>query len=149
MRTTTARPARFSATPACRTNCGPMTEASAEFTEDGFLGGKLRLRQPKSGHRAGHDAILLAAATPARSGDRVLDLGAGVGTAGLAVAARIAEITLVLVEIDQGLVEMAQANAIGNGISAEPHALDVTSGAERFASVGLVPDSVDVVLMNP
>ena len=49
---------------------------AAEITEDGFLGGQLRLRQPKGGHRAGHDAILLAAATPARSGDRVVDLGA-------------------------------------------------------------------------
>ncbi len=56
---------------------------AAEITEDGFLGGQLRLRQPRGGHRAGHDAILLAAATPARSGDRVVDLGAGVGAPGL------------------------------------------------------------------
>ena len=41
-----------------------MTD-SGEFTEDAFLGGQLRLRQRKSGHRAGHDAMLLAAATPA------------------------------------------------------------------------------------
>ena len=59
-----------------------MTEPGDEFTEDAFLGGKLRLRQPKSGHRAGHDAMLLAAATPARSGDRVVDFGAGVGSMG-------------------------------------------------------------------
>ena len=77
-----------------------MTELSGEFTEDAFLGGQLRLRQPKSGHRAGHDAMLLAAATPARSGDRVVDFGAGVGAAGLAVAKRVAGIELVLVEID-------------------------------------------------
>ena len=51
------------------------------LTEDAFLGGKLRLRQPKSGHRAGHDAMLLAAATPARSGDRVVDLGPKLGVA--------------------------------------------------------------------
>jgi tRNA1(Val) A37 N6-methylase TrmN6 len=65
-----------------------MTD-SGPFTEDAFLGGQLRLRQPKSGHRAGHDAMLLAAATPARAGDRVVDFGAGVGAAGLAVARRI------------------------------------------------------------
>jgi len=80
--------------PAWPTNCGPMTDPG-EFTEDAFLGGGLRLRQPKSGHRAGHDAMLLAAATPARSGDRVVDLGAGVGAAGLAVAKRVAGIELV------------------------------------------------------
>ena len=73
-----------------------------EFTEDAFLGGQLRLRQPKSGHRAGHDAMLLAAATPACPGDRVVDFGAGVGAAGLAVAKRVAGIALVLVEIDTG-----------------------------------------------
>jgi tRNA1(Val) A37 N6-methylase TrmN6 len=118
-------------------------------TEDAFLGGQLRLRQPKSGHRAGHDAMLLAAATPACPGDRVVDLGAGVGAAGLAVAKRVAGIELVLVEIDEGLAELARANASANAIVAETLVLDVTSGAESFASAGLAPDSVDVVLMNP
>jgi tRNA1(Val) A37 N6-methylase TrmN6 len=120
-----------------------------DVTEDAFLGGKLRLRQPKSGHRAGHDAMLLAAATPARSGDRVVDLGAGVGAAGLAVAKRVAGIKPVLVEIDEGLAELARANASANAIAAETLVLDVTSPAESFASAGLAPDSVDIVLMNP
>ncbi len=79
-----------------------MTEApaelSADITEDAFLGGQLRLLQPKSGHRAGHDAVLLAAATAARPGERVVDFGAGVGTAGLAVAKRVGGIRLALVE---------------------------------------------------
>ena len=44
-------------------NCGPMSETLADTTEDAFLDGQLRLRQPRSGHRAGHDAMLLAAAT--------------------------------------------------------------------------------------
>ncbi len=120
-----------------------------EFTEDAFLGGRLRLRQPKSGHRAGHDAMLLAAATPARSGDRVVDLGAGVGAAGLAVAKRVADIELVLVEIDEGLAALARGNAAANAIAADVIMLDVTSAAEVFAAAGLPPDSVDVVLMNP
>jgi tRNA1(Val) A37 N6-methylase TrmN6 len=120
-----------------------------DVTEDAFLGGKLRLRQPKSGHRAGHDAMLLAAATPARPGDRVVDLGAGVGAAGLAVAKRVGGIELVLVEIDQVLAELAQANASANATIAETLVLDVTSRAENFAAAGLAPDSADVVLMNP
>ena len=126
-----------------------MSELVGDVTEDAFLGGKLRLRQPKSGHRAGHDAILLAAATPACPGDRVVDLGAGVGAAGLAVARRIAGIALVLVEIDEGLAELARANTSANAIAAETLVLDVTSRAENFAAVGLTPESVDVVLMNP
>ena len=62
--------------------------------------------------------MLLAAATPARSGDRVVDLGAGVGAAGLAVARRVAGVKLALVEIDKGLGELARANALANAISA-------------------------------
>jgi tRNA1(Val) A37 N6-methylase TrmN6 len=134
--------------PAWPTNCGPMIDPG-EFTEDAFLGGRLRLRQPRSGHRAGHDAMLLSAATPARSGDRVVDLGAGVGAAGLAVARRVAGIELVLVEIDAGLAELARGNAAANAVPADVIVLDVTSAADVFAAAGLSPDSVDVVLMNP
>src|SRR5258705_575059 len=148
MTTITARRDRFSAMPAWPTNCGPMTDPG-EFTEDAFLGGGLRLRQPKSGHRAGHDAMLLAAATPARSGDRVVDLGAGVGAAGLAVANGVAGIELVLVEIDEGLADLARGNAAANAVPADVIVLDVTSTPDAFADAGLSPDSVDVVLMNP
>ena len=126
-----------------------MNDITSDVTEDAFLGGRLHLRQPKSGHRAGHDAMLLAAATPAQPGDRVVDFGAGVGAAGLALATRVAGINLVLVEIDEALAELARHNATANALPAETHVLDVTSGAERFAAAGLGPDSVDVVLTNP
>lgn len=129
-----------------------MTEPTVterDVTEDAFLGGQLRLTQPRSGHRAGHDAILLAAATFARAGDRVVDFGAGVGTAGLAVARRVNGIDLVLVEIDPELARLARVNATMNSIAADTHVLDVTAEAEVFAANGLPPDSVDVVLTNP
>lgn len=126
-----------------------MSEAPADLTEDAFLGGQLRLKQKRSGHRAGHDAILLAAATEARAGDRVVDLGAGIGTAGLALARRVTGIRLGLVEIDPELAELARANAAANAIAAETIVLDVTADAQAFAASGLAPDSVDVVLMNP
>ena len=130
-------------------NCGPMSEALADITEDAFLGGQLRLRQPKSGHRAGHDAMLLAAATAARPRDRVADFGAGVGAAGLALARRVPSIELLLIEIDPELAELARGNAASNAIAADIIVLDVTASPDRFAATGLAPDSVDVVLMNP
>jgi tRNA1(Val) A37 N6-methylase TrmN6 len=126
-----------------------MTDPAGECTEDAFLGGQLRLRQLKSGHRSGHDAMLLAAATPARAGDRLVDFGAGVGAAGLAVARRVAGIKLVLVEIDQALADLARGNAASNEIAADVMVLDITSAAETFAAAGLTPDSVDAVMMNP
>jgi tRNA1(Val) A37 N6-methylase TrmN6 len=126
-----------------------LEDLPGEFSEDAFLGGALRLRQPRSGHRAGHDAILLAAATSAQPGNRVVDFGAGVGTAGLAVARRVAGVELVLVERDRGLAALARANAVSNRLAAEVVELDIESGAENFAAAGLEPDSADVVLMNP
>jgi tRNA1(Val) A37 N6-methylase TrmN6 len=120
-----------------------------EFTEDAFLGGQLLLRQPRSGHRAGHDAMLLAAATPARPGDRVVEFGAGVGAAGLGLAKRVAGIELVLAEIEPALAALARDNAAANAIAAETIVLDVTSSASSFAAAGLHPDSADIVLMNP
>ena len=137
---------------ACPMNCAPTNSSvidDADLTEDAFLGGRLLLRQPRSGHRAGHDAVLLAAATAARQGNRVVDFGAGVGAAGLAVASRVAGVDLLLVEIDPRLARLARDNAAANGIKAEVAALDVTSSAETFAAAGLLADSVDVVLMNP
>src|SRR5271169_2897506 len=152
MTTTTARRASFWPMRVSPTNCAPMTDpatSARETTEDAFLGGQLRLRQPKSGHRFGHDAMLLAAATAARPGDRAVEFGAGVGAAGLALARRVGGIALTLVEIDPQLAALARDNASANSIEADVVVLDVTSAAEAFAAQGLAPDGADVVLMNP
>jgi len=130
-------------------NCGRMSDATLEYTEDAFLGGQLLLRQPKAGHRAGHDALLLAASCRARTGEHVVEFGAGVGAAGLAVAKRVGGLDLALVEIDPALAALARANAEANGIAAHILVLDVAAPAQAFAAAGLPPDSVDAVLMNP
>ena len=130
-------------------NCVPMSDPVLDLTEDAFLGGQLRVKQLKSGHRAGHDAVLLAAATAARAGDRVADLGAGAGVAGLAVARRVTDVDLVLVEIDATLAGLARANADANAIQADVTVLDVEADAAAHSAAGLPPDSVDAVLMNP
>ncbi|MDB5502945.1 MAG: Methyltransferase [Tardiphaga sp.] len=125
-----------------------MTDPGAT-TDDAFLGGQLRLRQPATGHRAGHDAILLAAATSAHPGDRVVDFGAGVGTAGLAVARRVTGISLALVEIDPRLAGLARDNAAANALPADVIVMDISDGADAFVAAGLPPDSAAAVLMNP
>ena len=123
----------------------------ADVTDDAVLGGRLRLKQPKRGHRVGHDAILLAATCPAHAGERVVDLGAGVGAAGLALAARVAGIEVTLVEVDAELAALAAENAQVNGLAARVHAvvLDVAASARAFAAAGLGAESVERVLMNP
>lgn len=127
-------------------NCA-MT-ADEATTRDAFLGGRLMLRQPRRGHRAGHDAVLLAAATAARSGERVVEFGAGIGTAALALAARIGGLDLVMVEIDPALARLARDNAAANHVVAEVLELDITAPAAAFPPT-LSPSSADAVLMNP
>lgn len=127
----------------------PVVADPVATSEDGFLGGRLRLRQPIAGHRAGHDAILLAAATAAHPGDRVVEFGAGVGAAGLALASRVAGLDLAMIEIEPRLAALAEHNAAANGVPARVVVLDVASGAASHAAAGLAPDGADVVLMNP
>jgi tRNA1(Val) A37 N6-methylase TrmN6 len=122
-----------------------------EQTDDAVLGGRLRLTQQRRGHRVGHDAILLAAATGARAGDKVFDLGSGVGAAGLALAVRVPGVAVTLVEIDPALAALAAENIQRNGFESRARVvvLDVASPAEAFAAAGLAPGAADRVLMNP
>jgi tRNA1(Val) A37 N6-methylase TrmN6 len=122
-----------------------------DLTDDAALGGRLRLWQPRRGHRFGHDAILLAAATVAHDGDTAVDLGAGVGTAGLALALRVPGVRVRLVEIDPHLAELAAENARRNGLADRVTAvtLDVDANANAYAAACLGGGNFDIVLMNP
>jgi tRNA1(Val) A37 N6-methylase TrmN6 len=135
-----------------------LTDASIETavapgatSDDAALGGRLVLRQPLRGHRFGHDAILLAAAAPAQAGQQAVELGAGVGAAGLALARRVEGLGVTLVEIDPVLTALAQENAARNGLAARVRAvcLDVAASPGAFAAAGLLLESADHVLMNP
>ncbi len=128
------------------TRCAPL-----ETSEDAALGGRLLLRQPVRGHRFGHDSILLAAAVPARPGEQAIELGAGVGAAGLALARRVDKLAVTLVEIDPALAALAGDNAARNGLADRVRAvrLDVAAAAAAFTAAGLAAGSADHVLMNP
>ena len=127
-----------------------MTTDVIETSEDAVLGGRLRLRQPLKGHRVGHDAILLAAATGGRGGEHVADLGAGVGAAGLALAMRVGGLRVTLVDIDVALCALAAENALLNRLDdrIDVHAADVED-VQSLAAAGLKPGAFDRVLMNP
>lgn len=120
-------------------------------TEDAFLGGRLHLRQPKSGPRAGLDAVFLAAACPAKPGDRVLEAGAGCGIVSLAVARRVQGVEALGVEIDPSLTALANRNAAANALAEAARFVegDVTRPSGAFAALGLKPSSFDHVLANP
>jgi len=128
-----------------------MAVEPAQTSEDTVLGGRLILRQPAKGHRVGHDAILLAAASAANPGEHLVDLGSGVGAAGLAVARRVADLLVTLVEIDPGLAALARENAARNDLAARVRAvcLDVAASPAAFTAAGLASGSADNVVMNP
>jgi len=129
----------------------PDERAAGDLTDDAVLGGRLKLLQPRAGHRFGHDAILLAAAVAANAGERAVDLGAGVGAAGLALAARVAGLAVILVDIDAGLAALAAENAARNGLADRVSALtlDVAASEQAFAAAGLTSGAAEHVLMNP
>lgn len=81
------------------------------FSEDAFLGGRILARQPRDGFRSGTDAVMLAAAIPAQTGDAVLELGCGVGVASLCLAARVVDCRITGIDIAPELIALANENA--------------------------------------
>lgn len=115
-------------------------------TEDRLLDGRVRLRQPARGYRAGMDAALLAAACDAKPGQRVLEAGCGPGAALLAAASRNPEASFTGVERDPEALALARENIVLNALAGRVVAVagDV---AQRFSTLGLAP--FDAALANP
>ena len=113
-----------------------------ETSEGGLLGGRVRYAQPCRGFRSGIEPVLLAAAVPARSGERVLEAGSGAGAALLCLAARVPSISGVGVERDGELAALARRNAAANGF------LGLEFVAAAIAEAGSV-GSFDHALANP
>ena len=90
-----------------------------EITRDKFLGGQLIISQPKRGYRAGIDPVILAASIRARSGERVLELGCGVGVASLCLAQRVKGLRVVGLEIIPQIAQLARDNAQENELPME------------------------------
>src|SRR5262245_25186330 len=99
---------------------------------DDLLGGRITVAQPRDRHRAGSDAVFLAAAVPARAGERVLDIGAGSGVAGLCLLARVQGVDVTAVEIDESLAALAARNGAENGFGGQFRSIeaDVTSSGK-------------------
>ncbi|MEL7152082.1 MAG: methyltransferase [Pseudomonadota bacterium] len=115
-----------------------------ETTDNAFLGGRLHILQPKAGYRAGADPVFLAAAVDAKPGQSVLDLGCGVGTAMLCLSARVPDLVLTGVDLQEEMVHLATENMARNGVE----------GAVSHASIVDLPADLksrrfDHVMSNP
>ncbi len=92
-----------------------MNDMTKEITIDDFLGGLIKLKQPKVGYRATSDAVMVAAAVPAKEGETILDVGCASGIVGLCIGARVSNVPITGVEIQSELAELACQNAELNG----------------------------------
>jgi tRNA1(Val) A37 N6-methylase TrmN6 len=119
---------------------------AALLTEDLVLGGRIVLRQPSDGLRATIDPLLLAAAVPAKPGERILELGCGSGVASLCLACRLPDTLLVGLEADPALAALANENARRNGLECRVVALE---GDVAAPPPTLIPASFDHVMANP
>jgi tRNA1(Val) A37 N6-methylase TrmN6 len=125
-----------------------------QVTDDAFLGGGIQILQPRQGYRAGLDAVMLAAAVPARGDEavRVIDAGAGVGTAGLCLAWRCRGADIVLAEREPELVALARENIHRNGFDQRVSVaeIDIARAAPSdMARCGLGDGTFDAAIANP
>ncbi|WP_346433007.1 methyltransferase [Breoghania sp.] len=115
----------------------------------------MKLLQPKTRHhRSGLDAVMLAASLPTDLTGRVVDLGAGAGAAGMCAAARVAGISVTLVEREKTLLQLARQSLTlpANAQFAERIQIldaDVTAPGRDRKERGLMPGMADHVIMNP
>jgi tRNA1(Val) A37 N6-methylase TrmN6 len=120
-----------------------------------LLDGALTVLQPRrGGHRAGLDALLLAAAVPAEATGLLADFGAGVGVAGLAALVRAPGLSAVLVERDAATAALARRGLDlpeNSALAARARVVvaDVTARAAAREAAGLVAGAADWVIMNP
>lgn len=117
-----------------------------DMTEDGVLNGRVLLRQPARGYRAGMDAALLAAACDTKPGERVLEAGCGAGGALLAAAFRRPAARFTGLERDPAAAALARENVALNGFGDRVEIVDgdVQAG---FRALGL--PVFDAAMANP
>ncbi len=89
---------------------------STPVREDLFLGGRVKLRQPAHGYRAGMDAGLLAAACAAAPGQGVFEAGCGAGAVLCQIGARCPDVQLQGLERDPAMAALARENLALNGL---------------------------------
>jgi tRNA1(Val) A37 N6-methylase TrmN6 len=120
-----------------------------EAQVDEILGGRLRLRQMRAGHRVGLDAVLLAAAAGSPV-HHIVDVGAGVGAVGLALLTRWPEARADLIEIDPAIAALARKNARLNAVSDRVRIFEADLlDASQLRAGGLKGGEADLVVTNP
>lgn len=123
-----------------------MSAADAdEVIETTLLNGRVKLLQPKLGFHASIDTVFLAASVSAKGSDEILDIGCGVGSAGLCVLARLPKIKLTGIDIQPEMVDLACQNAALNDVSRQTRFVHGDLRTEKDIN----DNAFGSVIMNP
>jgi len=116
------------------------------ISEGTLLGGRVHLKQPIEGYRVAIDPVFLAAAVPATGGERVIDIGAGVGAAALCLAARVPGARITGIERERDLVRLASDNVSLNDFASR---VQMMAGDLLMPPPRLEPGTFDHAMANP
>ena len=83
-----------------------------EPVEIRVLDKKVRLLQPAGGLRTSLDSVMLAAACQAGPGERILDMGCGVGGAAFCLLYRVKDCFITGIDNQQECIDLANKNAL-------------------------------------
>jgi len=116
-----------------------------DLTSEKFESTGITVHQPARGHRYGEESTALADFARVEAGERVCELGSGVAVTSLQIAARYRPRSVVAVEIQIELHDIARLNVIENGLAGTVECVneDIREFAKSRAG------AFDVVLSNP
>lgn len=123
-----------------------MTPDKPDIIETTLLRGQLKLMQPRLGFHASTDTVFLAASVALKPRAlHVLDVGCGVGSAGLCVTLKNNNISLIGLDIQPDLIDIAHLNSHANGLADRCRFFAGDLTQEKHTQ----DNAFDVVMANP
>jgi tRNA1Val (adenine37-N6)-methyltransferase len=116
------------------------------ITTDTFFQGRLSVQQAQAGYRFSIDAVLLAHFIHPLPGETVIDLGTGCGIIPLMLAFRHPQVTLLGIEIQATLADLAVRNVVANGL--QDRITILNQDLKDLTTTSLAP-GIKWVLSNP
>ena len=123
-----------------------LSGPDSDETLDLFLGGTIQILQKKQGYRFSIDAVLLSRFIHLRKKEKAIDLGTGCGILPILLSKTTPVHSMVGVEIQKGLAELARKNVRLNRLEDR---IVILHQDYQTLKQGLAPGSFDVVFSNP
>ena len=122
----------------------PLPEADEGVSVDDFLGGAIKLVQPRDGYRVSMDTVMLAACVPAKAGERIIEGGVGSAGAALCLARRVPGAVVHGIDIQDDMLAFARRNIAYNALEDQ-----VTVAKGCITDLSGPEATYDHVMVNP